>query len=141
MTSPVFSSRAELEAWATNYIADAATARVTITSPDGRKWEGNSNYDPLEGSGVHLCGQTDDGQQPTTVANYPMRNEAEARELWQIAKDVADCVFRDQEDFLVDLVTPDGIADDFSSNRQLWPRAIAAWNARRVTLAHVHLED
>lgn len=114
--------------WRLNYIADAATKRVTLRSGMGRVWTNVSNYDPLEGCGVHLCGQSDDGEQPTTVANYRMRNEAEARRLWELARSVAECSSREEEDFLVDLVTPDGIEDDFSSNRQLWPRAIAAWN-------------
>ena len=117
--------------WTENYIPDAATARVTITGRDGRKWEGNSNYDPLDGFGVHLCGQTDDGKQPTTVANYQMRNEQEARKLWALAREVAECPTRDEEDFIVDLILPEGTVDDFSSNRQLWPRAIAAWNAAK----------
>lgn len=118
-----------MDRWFLNYVPDAATSRRTIVGPDRRQWHGNSNYDPLEGYGVHLCGQTDDGQQPTTVANYRMRDEAEARRLWMLAKDVAECATRDEEDFIVDLVTADGIVDDFSSNRQLWPRAIEAWNA------------
>jgi hypothetical protein len=105
--------------WTLDYVPDAATAR----------WHGNSNYEPLEGCGVHLCGQTDDGQQPTTVANYRMRDATEARDLWQIARSVAECASRDEEDFIVDLVLPEGIVADFSSNRQLWPRAIEAWNA------------
>lgn len=114
--------------WATNYIDDAATKRVTLRSPKGTVWTGVSNYDPIEGAGVHLCGQSDDGEQPTTVANYRMRDEAEARQLWELARSVAECASREEEDFLVDLVTPDGIEADFSSNRQLWPRAIEAWN-------------
>lgn len=130
MSAPTEAERIAAGRWQLDYIPDAATARCTIVSPrTGEAWHGNSNYDPLEGCGVHLCGQTDDGQQPTTVANYPMRDINEARVLWQLARTVAECASRDEEDFLVDLVLPEGIADDFSSNRQLWPRAIAAWNA------------
>lgn len=116
--------------WTLGYIEDAATYRTTVRSPRGTVFTDVSNYDPLEGYGVHLCGQSDDGQQPTTVANYPMADEAEARELFELARSVAEVHDRDEEDFIVDLITADGLVDDFSSNRQLWPRAIAAWNER-----------
>lgn len=116
--------------FALNYIDDAATARVTLVSPAGRVYTNVSNYDPLDGWGVHLCGHTDDGEQPTTVANYPMGKGAPR--LWQLARDVAECG-KDEADFIVDLVTPGGIVDDFWSNRQLWPRAIEAWNSAPPT--------
>lgn len=115
--------------WTLAYIDDAATARRTIRRRGRADITDISNYDPLEGAGVHLCGQTDDGNQPTTVANYRMRDDAEAQHLWTLAKQAAECASREEEDFLVDLVTSHGIVADFSSNRQLWPRAIDAWNA------------
>lgn len=127
----------ELGRWSLGYIDDAATARFTLVSPRGTVFEDVSNYEPLEGSGVHLCGQSDDGKQPTTVANYPMRSKVEARFLWELARSVAECASRDEEDFLVDLILPDGIVDDFSSNRQLWPRAIEAWNFAHSPVAMV----
>ena len=116
------------KSWHLDYVPDAATKRVTIVGSDGRRWEGNSQYDPCD-LGIHLCGQTDDGEQPTTVANYPMASEDEARQLWELARGVAEVTDRDEEDFIVDLNLRDGCVDDFSSNRQLWPRAIEAWNA------------
>lgn len=114
--------------WTLNYIEDAATKRHTIRRRGRADITDVSNYHPIEGAGVHLCGQSDDGQQPTTVSNYRMRDAAEATHLWELARSVAECASREEEDFLVDLVLPDGISDDFSSNRQLWPRAIDAWN-------------
>lgn len=118
--------------WTLDYIEDAATARLTIRRRGRPDLDDNSNYAPLEGAGVHLCGQTDDGKQPTTVANYRMMDHAEAQHLWTLAKLAAECASREEEDFLVDLVTSNGIIADFSSNRQLWPRAIDAWNADHV---------
>lgn len=115
--------------WRTDYVDDAATKRVDIRSPGGRLWTGNSNYEP-PASGVHLCGQTDDGKQPTTVAVYPMQ-AGEARRFWQTAREVAMCG-RDEADFVVDLCVADSIDDDFWSNRQIWPRAIEAWNTAKA---------
>jgi hypothetical protein len=48
--------------WSLDYIPDAATARYTYRDSFGRTWANDaSNYDPVE-CGVHLCGQTDDGE-------------------------------------------------------------------------------
>lgn len=110
-------------AWALDYIDDAATARVTYRW-NGREYPDNSNY-YLPDSGIHLCGQTDDGEQPTSVARYEMPDTL-ARKNFELAK-VAECS-RDEADFLVDLCVNDGVIADFWSNRQLWPRAIDAWN-------------
>jgi hypothetical protein len=85
-----------------------------------------SNYDP-PATGVHLCGVTDDDQQPTTVATYCAPAD-KARDLWRAARAVAECS-KDEADFVVDLFVDDQVEDDFWSNRQLWPRAIASWNA------------
>lgn len=114
--------------WAANFIEDAATKRVTLRRLNGSVLcEGSSNYDPPI-NGVHLCGQTDDGEQPTTVASYPIR-PAEAKALFELARSVAECS-KGEHDFCVDLVLDRDIGEDFYSNRQLWPRAIAAWNTR-----------
>lgn len=100
-----------------NYIEDAATARR----------DGNSNYDPPR-NGIHLCGQTDDGEQPTTVARYPMPADT-ARRLFALAREAAATASEEEgEDFIVDLCIDGDIVDDFTTTRQLWPRAIAAWN-------------
>lgn len=119
--------------WTLGYIDDAATARIDIRSRDGQLWVGNSNYDPLPGggAGVHLCGQTDDGEQPTTVANFEMACADEARTAWNLAREAAACDFEDA-DFIVDLFIDGDGNDDFPSNRQLWPRAIAAWNDAQI---------
>lgn len=63
-------------------------------------------------------------EQPTTVANYRMINVAEALRLVVLTRSVREYENRNEEDFPVELVLPDGATDDFSSNRQLQPRAI-----------------
>jgi hypothetical protein len=114
--------------WDIGYIENAATCRRPIFRADGTLFTDKaSNYDPPE-NGVHLCGQTDDGEQPTTVAAYPARR-SDAAALWAVAKEVAECG-RDEADFVVDLFVGGDVESDFWSNRQLWPRAISAWNAR-----------
>lgn len=99
------------------YIENAATWRDA---------DGNSNYMPCD-NGVHLCGQTDDGEQPVTLQNYPFPHNA--RHMWQAAKDVAECPYGEPHDFVVDLMIGGDLVDDFCSNRQLWPRALAVWAA------------
>lgn len=112
--------------WSTSYVEGAATLRVSIYRPDGSLFcDDASNYDTPE-NGVRLCGQTDDGKQPTTVAAYSMR-PAIAELNWRLAREVAMCG-REEADFVVDLCIAGSIEDDFWSNRQLWPRAIEAWN-------------
>lgn len=117
--------------WSLDYIEDAATKRIDIKSPSGKVWTGNSNYDPPE-NGIHLCGQTDDGEQPTTVAAYPMAGQIAA---FLMAKEVAECG-KNEHDFVVDLMINGSIEEDFYSNRQLWPRAIEAWNAATPSGLH-----
>lgn len=63
-------------------------------------------------------------EQPTTVANYHMTNVAKALRLVILTRSVREYENRNEEDFPVELVLPDGATDDFSSNRQLQPRAI-----------------
>jgi hypothetical protein len=114
--------------WSLDYIEDAATVRRSIYRPNGTLFTDKaSNYDPPE-NGIHLCGVTDDEEQPTTAAVYPMP-PALARRLFDVAYDVARCE-REEGDFVVDLCLADSIEEDFWSNRQLWPRAIEAWNLR-----------
>lgn len=115
--------------WILDYVEDAATSRRSIHRPDGTLFTDQaSNYDtPVDG--IHLCGQTDDGVQPTTVAVYHMPR-AETRAYWHLAKEVAECP-KDEADFVVDLCIDDSIEDDFWSNRQIWPRAIEAWNLHK----------
>lgn len=114
--------------WSLNYIENAATKRRVVMYRGKIADPNASNYDP-PATGVHLCGQTDDGEQPTTVAAYPMPARM-ARELWAVAREVAACP-EGEEDFVVDLMVG-GLSgpEDFFSNRQLWPRAIGAWNNR-----------
>lgn len=101
------------------YISDAAIYRDK---------DGNSNYNPCS-CGVHLCGQTDDGKQPTTMQNYPAATEDEARQMWLVARVFAECE-EDEADFIVDLMIDDEVQFDFWSNRQIWPRAIEAWESK-----------
>lgn len=106
-------------------IPDYATKRETIHWK-GRSYDDNSNYDP-PANGIHLCGQTDDGKQFATAQSYPM-DAAKARRLFAIARDVAACSIY-ESDFVVDLFINNSCDEDFHTNRQLWPHAIAAWNA------------
>jgi hypothetical protein len=110
--------------WTENYIEDAAT-RVETSVYRGRQYRHSNYRTPVDG--IHLCGQHSNGEEPCTTAVYPMRPD-EARRLFEVAKTVAE-VERDGGDFVVDLCIGGDITDDFYSNRQLWPRAIEAWNA------------
>ena len=100
---------------------------------------GNSNYTPIF-PGLHLCGicaHPDGvgdtlGEQPYTALNLPARDDAEARAMWEAAKLEASIAERTGEDFLCDLNLSDGAHADFSTNRQLVPRLIAAANAART---------
>ena len=102
---------------------------------------GNSNYEPVF-PGLHLCGicvgpdgSGDDlGEQPYTALNLPARSDTEARAMWEAAKLEASIAERSGEDFLCDLNLSDGAHADFSTNRQLVPRLIAAANAARAAL-------
>lgn len=114
-------------AWTLDYIEDAATARRVIRRPNGTIFTDRASNYETPYSGVHLCGVTDDGEQPTTVASYPMSARL-ARVLFDAARVVSECG-SGEHDFIVDLCIDDEIGEDFHSNRQLWPRAIDAWNA------------
>lgn len=121
--------------WQIGYIDDAATYRTTVTSPAGFVHTDVSNYNPPR-IGINLCGQTDDGEQPTTVAAYRMASASEARSLWNMAKSVAECG-EGEGDFIVELLIDHDTYDDFWSNRQMWPRAIEAWNAASLRVRGV----
>lgn len=94
---------------------------------------GNSNYTPVL-PGLHLCGICEhpggygdaNGEQPYTALNIPARSDDEARRMWEAAKAEAALATREGEDFLCDLNLSDGHVDDFSTNRQMLPRLIAA---------------
>lgn len=109
--------------WTENYIPDAAT-RLVKHQWRGRTYE-TSNYDPPD-NGVHLCGQHADDEQPYTAASYPMGAD-NARKLFLLAKAAAETP-REEGDFVVDLLIGGDIEDDFWTSRQMWSRAIAAWN-------------
>lgn len=112
--------------WCEDYIDGAASMVCKIYRPDGSLFcDQSSNYETPD-NGIHLCGQHDDGQQPTTVATYEMSGD-EAAYAFQLAKEVAECG-KDEADFVVDLCVDSSIIDDFWSNRQIWPLAIRAWN-------------
>ena len=77
----------------------------------------------------------------TPVTNYLMTNVAEALRLVVLTRSVREYENRDEEDFPVDLVLPDGATDDFSSNRQLRPRAIEAWNEAKVGIPNLEWSE
>lgn len=58
--------------------------------------------------GVHVCGQHPDEENCMTVANIPLRDEAEARALFERAKaDLADPTAQSDADYIVDLQIDD----------------------------------
>ncbi|MDH4746645.1 hypothetical protein OMP43_21700 [Sphingomonas sp. CBMAI 2297] len=100
---------------------------------------GNSNYHP-EKPGLHLCGICEHpdgigdalGEQPYTAMNLRAHSDAEALHMWHAARAEAELPNREGEDFLCDLNTREGHVDDFSTNRQMLPRLIAAALAAQV---------
>lgn len=98
--------------------------RTCTTRWRGRTFE-HAFYDPPE-NGIHLCA-VGAFEAAASAAIYPMPAK-QAREFWEMARDVAACE-RDECDFVVDLCVGGQIDEDFLTNRQLWPRAINAWNA------------
>lgn len=99
-------------------------------------WNGKQHvhayYDPPH-NGIHLCAP-DIADAAATAQRYPM-SASLARALFDLAKAEAECP-DDEMDFVVDLCIAGEISEDFGSNRQLWPHAIAAWNAYRPENPH-----
>lgn len=109
-----------------DYVDGAATTRRSVIRRDGTLFTDRaSNYEPPD-NGIHLCGVTDDGLQPTTVAVY-RASANRALIMFELAKAVAECS-REEADFIVDLCRHGSIDLDFHTNRQIWPRAIEKWN-------------
>lgn len=105
-------------------IADYATRRDYTTSPTTGVHE-HAFYDPPT-NGIHLCG-CDMNDAAASAAIYAMPAKR-ARDLFSLAQSVAECG-KDEGDFVVDLCIAGDMEDDFWTNRQLWPLAVAAWNA------------
>lgn len=76
----------------------------------------DSFYSPCR-TGLHLCGATDDGEQPTTVGNWEL-SPAEARVAFKWIADRVDDVPPDQADFILDLQLNDDCDDGLACNRQ-----------------------
>lgn len=91
---------------------------------------GNSYYQPCR-TGLHLCGQTPDGEQPYTAANIPATSFWQANEMFKAARRVGECE-EGEADFCCDLMLSGDCDRDFWTNRQLWPairRELAAFGA------------
>ena len=81
--------------------------------------------------GLHVCGGDPTDTFPITVANYPLRSDAEARRIFEIAK--SECAAREGEphDLIVDLNlanrggNEDVCVDDFAITRQMLGRLSA----------------
>lgn len=114
-------------AYSADLIADYATLRAYSRSPSGKIYE-HAYYDPPH-NGIHLCG-ADMNDAAATTACYPMPKE-QARRAFELAKAEAECD-REVGDFVVDLFIDGDVEGDFHTNRQLWPRAIKAWNRSLV---------
>ncbi len=74
--------------------------------------------------GLHVCGATQDGERPLTIANYPMKSADEARRIFDLVRKE----FGEREgDLVVDLfIGPYDLVDDFETRRQMLPRIAAA---------------
>lgn len=72
--------------------------------------------------GLHVCGEHPDGMNFLTVANFPTRGSASARELFDRAK--AEFAVADGEDgdLVVDLMLNSDCEEDFTMNRQMLDR-------------------
>lgn len=70
-------------------------------------------YDPVD-TGIHVCGfAVDDGYEvPATVANFPLRSAADARDVFRRAKVELFCP-DDPDDLIVDLMLDGSREDDF----------------------------
>ncbi|WP_207797318.1 hypothetical protein, partial [Sphingopyxis granuli] len=66
---------------------------------------------------------------------------AETLRLVVLTRSVREYENRDEEDFPVDLVLPYGATYDFSSNRQLRPRAIEEWNKAKVRIPNLEWSE
>lgn len=108
--------------WSADFVPAYAT-RVCVTLWRGRQHE-HAYYDPPS-NGVHLCASGAFGA-AATAARYPM-SARQARALFKLARQVAECG-SEEGDFVADLFIAGDVEDDFWTNRQLWPLAIAAWN-------------
>jgi hypothetical protein len=76
----------------------------------------DSFYSPCR-TGLHLCGATDDGDQPTTMGNWEL-SPADARLAFKWIADRLDEVPVEQADFILDLQVNDDCDDGLACNRQ-----------------------
>lgn len=97
---------------------------------------GDSNYDPCV-VGLHICGcamaPSTDFEQPYTAFNIEASSHAVARAMFEAGRAEAECA-KDEHDFVCDLnlgSAESGVehVDDFYTNRQLFPRLVAAARA------------
>ena len=86
----------------------------------------SSFYDPCD-TGLHFCGQTclSKNSQPYTALNIEAVTDIAARKLYEAAKAVAECE-DDEADYIIDLQLSGDCNEDFSTNRQLLPKAFEA---------------
>lgn len=72
--------------------------------------------------GLHVCGEHPDGMNCLTVANFPTRGSASARELFDRAKAEVAVADGEDGDFVVDLMLNSECEEDFTMNRQMLDR-------------------
>lgn len=79
--------------------------------------ETDSFYDPCA-TGLHLCGQTDDENQPTTMGNWHT-TAASAQETFDFIKSHIGEVAEEEADYILDLQIGGETVTDLRCNRQL----------------------
>lgn len=72
--------------------------------------------------GVHVCGIDEAAHDFVTIANYPARDQAQANEAFERAREECEAVSEDEGDYVVDLMCAGDCLDDFWISRQMLPR-------------------
>jgi hypothetical protein len=75
--------------------------------------------------GLHVCGEHPDGTNCMSVANFPTKDAATARALFEAAKADLSEPDKDESDFVVDLMVDHDTPEDFRMNRQMLARLSA----------------
>lgn len=78
-------------------------------------------YQPCR-NGLHVCGESADGERPVTVANFPTRSAAAARALFEQARAEVACADGEPDDLIVDLMIGRDCDTDFPMTRQMLSR-------------------
>ncbi len=96
-----------------------------------------SRYQPCR-VGLHVCGINPLRDEPITIANFPLRDAAEARRLFSVAKSECAAQSDEEGDFVVDLNvgTNELQVEDFIMSRQMLARLSGLLNPGRRKSPH-----